>query len=819
MIWALLAFHAVVVVLLVAAGNHLGRRSFAVAGLPSLATTVWALWILAEPGGQRQPEARRSWVTGLDLNMEFLLQPVAAVMTLIVSGIGVAVFVYAAGYFGPISGGPPGHDGGARDKGIGRFSATLVAFSAAMLGLVWADSVWTLFVFWELTSITSFLLVGHKNTDPSAVLAARRALLITVAGGLAMLAGLVLVVDLAGTAVLSEMAPAVTRALADSSGGGGFGPDATLTAAAILLLLGAATKSAQFPFHVWLPGAMAAPTPVSAYLHSATMVKAGVVLVAVLAPTLSLASIWKPLGLAFGLSSMIWGAVGALRHVDGKLILAWGTVSQLGLMVTLLAVGTGKAALAAMTVVVAHAVFKAALFMVVGEIDVRAGTRNIDELSGLWRTMPVAFTVAVISGASMAGVPPLLGFPAKEAAIEAVLGLSGAEAVVIGIGIIGGSVLTVAYTVRLLLGLFGPHPTLDTLLDGSVVSPRRLAMTVPAVTLGVLSVLGYVLLDTVMARVTPAAVQVDPGAAEYTLYRWPGATTAFGISVAVILSGAALGTGLYWRRLPVPAPFGALAVDRLVSLTLIGARRMTGRVQHGSLPVYLATMSTVVALAASPFLFDIDAAALYRWDSPWQGILAALVLASAAASGMVDTRIGAALGLGVVGIGVAALFAVHGAPDLVLTQLLVETVIVVGFVVGLGQLRRRFPDAGRIWRSVRVAVSALVGMAVAFGLASAASGPVGSPVVEEMVAQSVSEGGGNNVVNVILTDMRALDTMGEIVVLLVVAIGVLALAVAGSGDGSAKVTSLPGIGSQLRERYVDRSRLLAQAADARREDS
>ena len=819
MIWALLAFHAVVVVLLVPAGNRLGSRAFYVAGLPSLVTTSWALWILAESSGQRQPVARGSWVGGLDLDMVFRIQPVAAVMTLIVAGIGVAVFVYAAGYFGPISGGPPGHDGGARDKGIGRFSATLVAFSAAMLGLVWADSVWTLFVFWELTSITSFLLVGHKNTDPGALLAARRALLITVAGGLAMLAGLVLVVDLAGTAVLSEMAPAVMGALADNSGGGRFGADATLTAAAILLLIGAATKSAQFPFHVWLPGAMAAPTPVSAYLHSATMVKAGVVLVAVLAPTLSLASIWKPLGLAFGLSSMVWGAVGALRHVDGKLILAWGTVSQLGLMVTLLAVGTGKAALAAMAVLVAHAVFKAALFMVVGEIDVRAGTRNIDELSGLWRTMPVAFAVAVISGASMAGVPPLLGFPAKEAAIEAVLGLSGVDAFVVGIGIIGGSVLTVAYTVRLMLGLFGSSPTPDTLLDDSIVSPRRPAMTIPAVTLAALSVVGYLLLDTVMARVTPAAVQVDPEAAEYTLYRWPGATTAFGISVAVILSGAALGAGLYWRRLPVPAAFGALAVDRLVSLTLAGARKVTGRMQHGSLPVYLATMATVVALACSPFLFEIDGGALYWWDSPWQGIVAVLVLASAAGAGTVDTRLGAALGLGVVGIGVSALFVIHGAPDLVLTQLLVETVIVVGFVVGLGRLRRRFPDAGRIWRSIRLTVSVLVGLAVAVGLASAASGPVGSPPVDEMVARSVSDGGGNNVVNVVLTDMRALDTMGEIVVLLVVAIGVLALAVAGSGDGSATVTSLPDIGSRLRERSVDRSRLLARAADARKEES
>jgi multicomponent Na+:H+ antiporter subunit A len=266
---------------------------------------------------------------------------------------------------------------------------------------------------------------------------------ITAGGGLSLLAGFVLFVDAAGTARLSEIGPIT---------------GSTANAAAVLILVAAATKSAQFPFHVWLPGAMAAPTPVSAYLHSATMVKAGVILVAVIAPAFQDSDVWKPLGLSFGLATMVWGAVGALRHVDAKLILAWGTVSQLGLLISLLAIGTPKATFAAISILVAHAVFKAALFMVVGEVDVRVGTRNINELSGLRRAMPATFAVALISGASMAGIPPLLGFPAKEAAIEAALGLSGSEFLVVGGLIIGGSVLTVAYTTRLLIGHVRPAP-------------------------------------------------------------------------------------------------------------------------------------------------------------------------------------------------------------------------------------------------------------------------------------------------------------------------------------------------------------------------
>src|SRR6056297_1149171 len=407
---------------------------------------VTAMWSATRLGSYDVVTAGFEWVPGLDLALEFRVDAMGSLLSVLVSGIGALVCVYAVGYFS------------AGAASMGRFAATLLAFSTAMVGLVWADSVWTVFIFWELTSITSFLLVGFKHADPVARIAARRALVITAGGGLSLLAGFVLFVDATGTSRLSEITPVT---------------GSTATAAAILILLAAATKSAQFPFHVWLPGAMAAPTPVSAYLHSATMVKAGVILVAVVAPAFQDTEVWKPLGLSFGLATMLWGAVGALRHVDAKLILAWGTVSQLGLLIALLALGTPKATFAAISILVAHAVFKAALFMVVGEVDVRTGTRNINELHGLRRSMPLTFAVAVAAGASMAGVPPLLGFPAKEAAIEAMIQLSGGERLFVGGLVIGGSLLTVAYTTRFLVGVFGDRTVGGASRGELVVTPPR----------------------------------------------------------------------------------------------------------------------------------------------------------------------------------------------------------------------------------------------------------------------------------------------------------------------------------------------------------
>ena len=785
MILSLLVLHIAVCVLLAVASRRLGRNGLLVGAFPPAVTAVWASTRL----GDHQPEsADLAWVPGLDLAMTFRVDAFVDVMTLIVSGIGFGVFVYAYGYFAP----------GA--AGVGRFAATLLAFSTSMLGLVWADSVWSLFVFWELTSVTSFLLIGHKNTDRQAQVAARQALMITAGGGLVLLAGLLLVTRSAGTTLISEMMPV-----------GG----ATATLGAVLVMVGAATKSAQVPFHPWLPSAMVAPTPVSAYLHSATMVKAGVVLVAVMGPALGGLEAWKACGLAFGIASIFWGAIGALRHCDAKLVLAWGTVSQLGMLITLFSVGTAKAALAAVTLLVAHALFKGALFLIVGEIDVRAGTRNMDELGGLARSMPITCTVAVLAGMSMAGAPPLLGFVAKETAIKAALALDGPEAWIVGLGVIGGSVLTVAYTARFLVAVFGPGPE-------TALAPRRHALSVPAAVLGLAGLVGYAALGPLNDVLGSATARLAHTAEVADLHRWPGLTLDLGISAIVLALGASLGlvmgvsairrepaalqlghsrsrslrsraarataspvwagfVRLFARPLSrwlgrVPVEYGARWTDASIEATMTFGRATSARLQHGSLPVYLVTMAGTAALAALPFLGDVSFDHIVAWDTPLQAVLAVTIIGAALALSFVGTRLAAGLALGAAGIAVAAVFVVHGAADLALTQLLVEAAIVVGFVLAFGHLSRSFPRVGLRWRAVRMTVAGLGGAAVMIGLAASSRSPVAAPPLAEMAAASVDEGGGSNIVNVILTDIRALDTLGEVLVLATVALGVLALA-------------------------------------------
>ena len=739
MIFGLLILHVAVCVLLAATSRRLGRSGLLVGAVPPAVTAVWAATRL----GDHQPvSADVAWVPGLDLAMTFRVDAFVDIMTLIVSGIGFGVFVYAYGYFAP------GADG------IGRFAATLLAFSTAMLGLVWADSVWSLFVFWELTSVTSFLLIGHKNTDKQAQVAARQALMITAGGGLVLLAGLLLVTRSAGTTLISEMLPV---------------DGATATLGAVLVMVGAATKSAQVPFHPWLPSAMIAPTPVSAYLHSATMVKAGVVLVAVMGPALRGLPAWKACGLAFGVASIFWGAIGALRHRDAKLVLAWGTVSQLGMLITLFSVGTAKAVLAAVTLLVAHALFKGALFLVVGEIDVRAGTRNIDELGGLARSMPIACTVAVLAGLSMAGAPPLLGFVAKEAAIKAALALEGPEAWIVGFGVIAGSVLTVAYTARFLVTVFGAGPE-------TALAPRRHALSVPAAVLGLAGLVGYAALGPLNGVLGSAAARLAGAAEVSDLHRWPGLTLDLGISAIVLALGASLGLVLSRRLGHVPVEYGARWADASIEATMTFGRATSARLQHGSLPVYLVTMAGTAALAALPFLGYVSFDHVVAWDTPLQAVLAVTVIGAALALSFVGTRLAAGLALGAAGIAVAAVFVVHGAADLALTQLLVEAAIVVGFVLAFGHLSRSFPRVGLRWRAVRMTVAGLGGAAVVVGLAAASRSPVAEPPLSEMATASVDEGGGSNIVNVILTDIRALDTLGEVLVLATVALGVLALA-------------------------------------------
>ncbi len=458
----LLAFHLVVGAGLMAATRSLaGRRlPFLVAGLPSLATVVWLAVRLPDVVDGDVLTETVEWIPELGVDLALRLDGFAALMLVLVAGIGVLVFAYSASYF---------DDPSPRDV---RLLGLLVLFAGAMTGLVLADDVLVLYGFWELTSVTSFLLIGNAHTQPQARAAALQALLVTGAGALAMLAGLIVLGQQAGTYRLSAI-------LANP-------PDGTaVTVALVLILLGAFTKSAQMPFHSWLPAAMVAPTPVSTYLHSATMVKAGVYLIARFAPAFASVDMWRPLVVTVGVVTMIGGGLRALRRTDLKLLLADGTISQLGLMIAVFGWGTPKAVVAGSVMLLAHGAFKAAAFMVVGIVDHQLGTRDVRQLPRPDRGWRILLAVTVVAAGSMAGVPLLLGFVAKEADLDVFVG-SGTGAAVALAGIVAGSALTAAYSIRFVAGVAGRLAPPGTPAPPADHGPPRLAFVLPAVVLAAL---------------------------------------------------------------------------------------------------------------------------------------------------------------------------------------------------------------------------------------------------------------------------------------------------------------------------------------------
>jgi multicomponent Na+:H+ antiporter subunit A len=425
---SLVALHLLLALLAPALGARIGRRVFLVVALAPLATVVWAATRYAGVVDGTDVVSTTPWVPGLDMTLDLRLDPLGLLLVTLVAGVGTLVFLYCARYFS------------ATERGVGRFAGVLTAFAGAMLGLVLADDVLLLYVFWELTSVTSFLLIGYSDEKEDSRRAAVQALLVTTLGGLVMLLGLILLSLEAGTTSLSGI-------LAEPPGG------TTTSVALVLLLVGAFTKSAQVPFHPWLPAAMAAPTPVSAYLHAAAMVKAGVYLVARFAPSFAEAPPWRPLVITVGVVTMVVGGWRALRQTDLKRLLAFGTVSQLGFLFVLVGAGTREAALAGAALLLAHGLFKACLFLTVGIIDHETGTRDLRVLSGLGRRLPVLAVSATLAAASMAAVPPLFGFISKEAAYEAFLHGGPADLATLA-GLFVGSVLTGAYSAKFVWGAF-----------------------------------------------------------------------------------------------------------------------------------------------------------------------------------------------------------------------------------------------------------------------------------------------------------------------------------------------------------------------------
>jgi multicomponent Na+:H+ antiporter subunit A len=695
------------------------------------------------------------WIPQLGISLSFRIDPLSLLLALIVTGVGALVLAYCARYFTD------------DEPGLGRFAALLLAFAGVMYGLVTSDDVIVMFVFWEATSVLSYLLIGHHTGRRSSRGAALQALTVTTFGGLAMLVGIIMLSVAAGSTSLTEIVA--------NPVGGVFGQ-----VAIVLVLLGALSKSALVPFHFWLPAAMAAPTPVSAYLHAAAMVKAGIYVIARFAPGYADQPLWQPILVTVGVLTMLVGGWRAMRQYDLKLLLAYGTVSQLGFLTIMLGFGTRDAALAGAALLLAHALYKATLFLVVGIIDHATGTRDWRKLSGLGRRMPLLATTAGIAVASMAGLPPLLGFVAKESVFGSLLeSTSGSDAFWAWValsGVIVGSVLTVAYSLRFFWGAFFSKPDVGAM----ELHKTGFSILLGPIVLSLATIGGGLAASVVETLVAPYADTV-PGPHEQHLALWHGFEPALAISAVVLLLGFLL---LLRRRqvarmqAKVPATLDAArdyvqfmrALDRFAAV-------LTTRIQRGGLPAYLAVIIGVFVLG-----LGLSAAVNRSWPEgvvPWdyavQPFIALVMAMAAIGAAIAGHRMTAVLLVGVTGYGLVLLFAMGGAPDLALTQALVETLTVVVFVLVLRRLPQQMAVRNKaVRKGLRAVLGILAGTVMAV-IAMIALGAREAASISAELPGLAAEAHGKNIVNVMLVDIRAWDTMGEVAVLVAVATGVASL--------------------------------------------
>jgi multicomponent Na+:H+ antiporter subunit A len=614
--------------------------------------------------------------------------------------------------------------------------------------------------------VWSFLLIGLHDKSEVARRSAVRALLTTGAGGLCMLVGIGLLQNQFGTtsfAKLHDLAPTGTMA----------------SVAASMLLLGAFTKSAQFPFHFWLPGAMAAPTPVSAYLHSATMVKAGIVLLARTAPIFSDTGVWRWWVVLAGVTTMLLGGWRALRETDAKLVLAHSTVSQLGLLTVLFGIGSPYATYAGVAHLVAHAIFKAGLFLGVGVIDHELGTRDVAKIGAARRSVPVSVVAIGACLLSMAGIIPLFGFATKEKALVALLdaefGLVGSIALW---GVIAGSVLSVAYSVRLLHALVrtpdssDAHNSHDAHHETSVL--MRSTLAAPVVVAAIVSLVFGFAASTVGSWLVSPSSALDVKAVS-KLALWPGINDALLISLVVIAIGAVIGWKASLENTAAQQPQGERVFDVVYDATIAGAKRITAVTQSGSLPIYVGVTLLLISLAplSATFIDGVSPLSALTSGTALEAVVSVIAIVLAIGVAVLQSRFTGAMFLGGVGYAIAVLFALRGAPDLAVTQLLVETLTIVVFLLALRVMARtKTRPVSRFPQIMRMCVAAVIGVAIplfVLAVRGARSAPSAS---EEYLARSVDEAGGRNVVNVILVDFRGFDTMGEITVLAIAALGV-----------------------------------------------
>ncbi|MFD0130585.1 Na+/H+ antiporter subunit A, partial [Bacillus subtilis] len=725
------------------------------------------------------------WIPSLGINFTVYIDGLGLLFALLITGIGSLVTLYSIFYLSK------------EKEQLGPFYVYLLMFMGAMLGVVLVDNVMVLYMFWELTSLSSFLLIGYWYKREKSRYGAAKSLLITVSGGLCMLGGFILLYLITDSFSIREMVHQVQLIAGHEL----FIP------AMILILLGAFTKSAQFPFYIWLPDAMEAPTPVSAYLHSATMVKAGIYVIARFSPIFAFSAQWFWIVSLVGLFTMVWGSFHAVKQTDLKSILAFSTVSQLGMIISMLGVSAAAlhyghteyytvAAMAAIFHLINHATFKGSLFMAVGIIDHETGTRDIRKLGGLMAIMPITFTISLIGTFSMAGLPPFNGFLSKEMFFTSMLRVTHFDlfnvqtwGVLFPLFAWIGSVFTFIYSMKLLFKTFRGNYQPEQLEKPAHEAP--VGMLVPPVILVALAVslfffpniLSYSLIEPAMNSIYPTLLA---GHEKFHVHisQWHGVTTELLMTAGIVVIGT-IGylslnkwKGIY-KLFPSKLTLNRL-YDKLLTLMEKGSYRVTKQYMTGFLRDYLLYIFAgfIILIGGA---FAIKGGFSFKTEGMakigvYEIILTLVMISATVATVFARSRLTAIIALGVVGYTLALFFVIFRAPDLALTQLVIETISVALFLLCFYHLPKlRLKTKTRTFRMTNFIISLGVGIIVTLlGIASSSQRTKDS-IASFFVKHSHDLGGGDNVVNVILVDFRGFDTMFEITVLTIAALGIYSM--------------------------------------------
>lgn len=723
--------------------------------LPALAAFLLLALIAAPQVFQGNlPTLRFDWVPLIDLTFALQLNGWGLLLALLVTGIGTLILTYATGYMGPHPQAP-------------RLYAYLYAFMFAMAGLAMADHLLLFFIFWELTSITSYLLIGFNHHDPNARKNALQALLVTGLGGMALLAGTILIAATADTWLISELAAKSPEIIASPH------YPAILT----LVLLGAFTKSAQFPFYFWLPNAMAAPTPVSAYLHSATMVKAGIFLIGLMLPILGGTPAWTlTLTIAGGITLLL-GALFGMRQTDLKKILAGTTLAILGMLTLLLGIGTEKSILAAILVLLGHALYKATLFMVAGSIDHETGTRDTRILGGLRTTMPYTAAAAALAALSKMGLPPLYGFLGKEYSYKATLS-SPADIALTATLLIGSAILLALALRTGILPFWQKKPSEPLPKNPHEAPPSMLIGPLILATVGLIIGLFPSLISPLISQASSAIIgrPIEP-----TVKLWTGFNLPLLLSAITLILGLLIfryRTTLSTLQKKLTPPGAEAAYDTLFKSVLALAHWQTRTLQSGYLRNYLIIIIAATGILILSKLLRFGGLAdltIVNSLTP-TGIVTVLIMIAATILAVIaKSRLIALIALGTVGYGVALIFALFSAPDLAITQILVETLTVVLFAWVVHKLPEYRGLSSKRSSIFDATLASLSGILVTLLVLKSKSINLGERMSDTLTDMSYPLAHGANVVNVILVDFRALDTWGEICVLAIASIGVWSL--------------------------------------------